>query len=790
MRKKTFLYLLTSLLVLTSTVFVLAAPSAAAEDGVSYINENGILNTQNNVTVIDNTYFAAPPYALDDMGVSGGWYLVRGAFTLGNVITVTGNVRLILEDNCDLTVNGTANTAGINVTGTNRLTIYAQSTGGNAGALTANGNSVGAGIGGNVNTPGGMITINGGMITATAGATNAAGIGGAGAVSAPEGTIVINGGTVVATSSGGAAGIGSSTDSPGGTIMINGGNVTAYGSNYGPGIGIGGYVGPTTGKVIITGGTVKAYGGGYAAGIGGGYIASGGTILIYGEGTNVTAVGGASAAHDIGAGAGPFSNNFELFAMLPYGNLIGAGDVPIGNTVLFTADPLTVVGVVTATLPAPFNIYGPASDGVIPLITGLGPDAFTAPSEMRMSLLTTFAAQSVAFTLEDYSNSPESRTGTQLKTAGVSVDFFDRSYYEVTVNIVGSGSVEVSDGVITYGTVTPATSGVTFRIPGSVFEIILTATAGTGYSFNTFTVNGVVGSGSPLNVAMDSDKLVVGVFAAPPPGGGATPRNYITAASDAGSTITPEGKISVLRYSNQTFVFSAKAGYIVSGVTVDGVPLTAAQVASGSYTFYNIVANHTINVTSRAASTNIILQIDVREGSGGAEYSVNGAPFITYTRSVALPESCSLEVRAVADDGYKFVKWVKGSNVYTESQIPFGNVTASVYLELYFDGGSHEFPWWILVAILLIVLVGLLLWFIFFYRRYVEVHIHESGGIEGAERVHRKSPYTFTMKDGYRGAASYRIGEDGDWKQVFPDAEGRYLIPRGETVDDIYLERR
>jgi len=780
-------------LILTSTAFITAASSThAAADDVSYIDENGILNKQNNITVIDDTYFASLPYTLDDLDANGGWYLVRGTFVLNDVVTISGDVRLILENNCNMTVNGTGGNAGINVAGTNSLTIYAQSTGGNAGALTAKGGNSGAGIGGNLNTPCGTITINGGTVVATGGASgDSAGIGGAGTSYLSCKTITINGGTVVATAGGSGAGIGGSVDSPGGTIIINGGDVTAYGTNSGPGIGIGAFFGPTDGTIIITGGTVTAYGGGSAAGIGSGQLSSGGRILIYGENTKVTAVGGAGAPRDIGAGGGMFSSRFELFAMLAYGNLLGAGDAPIGNTVLFTADPHTVVGMVTMSLPAPYNVYGPAGNGTIPLMTGLGPDAFTTPSEKEMSLLTTFTTQTVTFTLEDYSDSPQSRTGTQLTTAGVSVDFHSRSYFEVTVEITGDGSVEVSDGVISYGVVTPSNSGVTFRIPDSVREIFLTATAGTGYTFDKFFVNGNADSANPLSVPIDSDVLATGVFTSSPPIAPivVTPTYCITATSDVGSKITPEGRISVLQHSSQTFVFSAGEGRAISAVTVDDVPLTQAQISSGSYTFYDVTANHTIDVTSRSEKADLTLKIDVIEGRGKAEYSVDGKPFVVYTGPVALSKLCSLEVRAIADNGYGFVKWTDGTDVYTVPQISFGSVSASVNLELYFEGGNDDGSvWWLLGVFLLLLLAGLLLLLIF-RRRYVQVYIDDSAGIEGADRVHKKSPYTFSMRDGYLGAVFYRIGEDGQWKQVLPDANGKYTIPRKETTDDVYLEK-
>jgi len=240
-----------------------------------------------------------------------GWYVLEGTFTYNGTITVSGDVSLILQDGCNVTVNG-AN-AGIDVEGSNSLIIYGQT---GSGVLTVHGSGGGAGIGGSGNSggvgkAGGTITINGGEIHAFGGA-GGAGIGGGGGRDGGGvgGTITINGGFVNATGSGvtgsgndggGGAGIGggggtntnppsatSSLGGEGGTININGGSISATGGsegNSGGGAGIGGGGGTSGGSggtIIIISGTVDGYGGdgkGGGAGIGGG----GGTNSISGS---------------------------------------------------------------------------------------------------------------------------------------------------------------------------------------------------------------------------------------------------------------------------------------------------------------------------------------------------------------------------------------------------------------------------------------------------------------------------------------------------------------------------
>ena len=126
-----------------------------AENGVSYLDENGSKQTADNVTVVESGTTAW----------NGGWYVVNGSVTISERVTVSGDVRLILEDGAVLTIN-----RGIQVQdddrdpsngSANKLTIYAQSDKENMGALTANGNNGGAGIGGGDSGSGGNITING-----------------------------------------------------------------------------------------------------------------------------------------------------------------------------------------------------------------------------------------------------------------------------------------------------------------------------------------------------------------------------------------------------------------------------------------------------------------------------------------------------------------------------------------------------------------------------------------------------------------------------------------------------
>ncbi len=217
---------------------------AGADDGVEYIDVDGEEKTQDGVT----------PVASETTSWANGWYVVNGTVTVADRITVTGEVYLILADNCTLTAS-----QGISVNEGNSLTIYAQSNGSSMGKLEAHEkaettfNYQYAPIGGDRDSSSGDITINGGNITATASQTGSYGATGIGCGNGgSNGTITINGGAVTATGGDNHEAIGGK----GSNITINGGTVkaTAHSVNSRGCAAIGGR-GST---ITITGGNITA----------------------------------------------------------------------------------------------------------------------------------------------------------------------------------------------------------------------------------------------------------------------------------------------------------------------------------------------------------------------------------------------------------------------------------------------------------------------------------------------------------------------------------------------------
>lgn len=287
---------------------------------VSYLDANGQMQSVMAVKIEGG---------VSTLNLSAGWYYTDGDVTLqpdsGSAIDIYGDVHIILTDNSHLRALGKNYGVGFAY---GSLSIYAQSTGDNMGALTATANSenfagigcesgksftvyggavsatsgsYGAGIGGGKYKTGGTITISGGTVTAT-GVHEGAGIGGG--QQGSGGRITIRGGMVIATNSDGGdrstgAGIGGGLQGSGGTITIDGGTVIANGNSGGAGIG-GGHSG-SGGNITINGGTVMAASNYFGAGIGGGDHRAGENITI--NGGTVTATGGY-----LGAGIGGGNN--------------------------------------------------------------------------------------------------------------------------------------------------------------------------------------------------------------------------------------------------------------------------------------------------------------------------------------------------------------------------------------------------------------------------------------------------------------------------------------------------
>ena len=125
----------------------------------------------------------------------------------------------------------------------------------------------------------------------------------------------------------------------------------------------------------------------------------------------------------------------------------------------------------------------------------------------------------------------------------------------------------------------------------------------------------------------------------------------ITPSAGAGGSISPSVPVDVVQGANQTFTFTPDPGYIADQVTIDsGTP----QTAGASYTFTNVQAAHTIDVTfvqcvnisgtvtdvvTALPAVGVKLNVHVSGGAGTYDYPVTTGVGGTYSVDVIYLQS-------------------------------------------------------------------------------------------------------------------------------------------------------
>jgi len=145
----------------------------------------------------------------------------------------------------------------------------------------------------------------------------------------------------------------------------------------------------------------------------------------------------------------------------------------------------------------------------------------------------------------------------------------------------------------------------------------------------------------------------------------------ITASAGANGTISPSGAVSVNWNASQSFTITPAAHYHVADVLVDGGSVGAVT----SYTFNNVVANHTISATFAINTYTLTYTAGVHGSiSGTSPQTVNyGAD--------------GTAVTAVPDTGYNFVNWSDGS---TDNPRTDTNVTADISVTANFATSTYK----------------------------------------------------------------------------------------------------
>ena len=110
--------------------------------------------------------------------------------------------------------------------------------------------------------------------------------------------------------------------------------------------------------------------------------------------------------------------------------------------------------------------------------------------------------------------------------------------------------------------------------------------------------------------------------------------HYITATAGNGGSISPSGRVEVAYNGSQTFEFTPDEGYSLANIVVDNGPATAEN---NTYTFTNVIADHTINANFTVNSYNLTIHYVFADDSEAAPDYTESVVFGT-SYSVASPE--------------------------------------------------------------------------------------------------------------------------------------------------------
>jgi len=174
----------------------------------------------------------------------------------------------------------------------------------------------------------------------------------------------------------------------------------------------------------------------------------------------------------------------------------------------------------------------------------------------------------------------------------------------------GGGNVTVSD--TTGGNEYVIKNGIAF-VPSTAKSLTFSAVPGEGYDFVQFVFNGTQTTGDVQYVV-------------PVSGGMSAVAEFkiieytMTVSADDGAVISPSGDGTVPYGGDITFTFSAKEGFQITAVYVDGDEISNEELTSGQFTFADVRGDHTISVVSEV----VIVEEDKGNDSGSSHKEDNG----------------------------------------------------------------------------------------------------------------------------------------------------------------------
>jgi hypothetical protein len=357
-------------------------------------------------------------------------------------------------------------------------------------------------------------------------------------------------------------------------------------------------------------------------------------------------------------------------------------------------------------------------------------------------------------------------------------------------NYTTGTSFEALTGDEVYLYVTPGANGTT-TVDGQVLldqgtaymftyqlgrQVTLTAVADQNFEFKGWQTD-LSGKTLQYDLVMDQDYTTGTLFGAPSGGG-------------SGSNLVIEGGNITKTYGDPNFFLTSKGGPAGTVTWTSNHPeLVAVDPNTGEVTIKG-ATNSTvviITVSKGGAYASIMVTVNKKPVTVTADDKTKRVgeadPLLTYKVSPALLNN------DVLVGSLKYTGSEPGKYVIVE-EVPFSidpNYAVTFVKGTMTITGDDEMMWiWIIIPLLIIG--GLLLWFLFFRRTYAVVRV---GGVQiiGKDKVRRKAAYRFSVEGG-AGAVSYRVGENGASKTLLPDADGEYVIPRGEITESVTIESR
>lgn len=152
----------------------------------------------------------------------------------------------------------------------------------------------------------------------------------------------------------------------------------------------------------------------------------------------------------------------------------------------------------------------------------------------------------------------------------------------------------------------------------------------------------------------------------------------ITVTQSVGGTISPAGsggQVVVATNANQTFTVEAADGYVIEGVTVDGVPQSITSgLVTYPYTFTNIVANHTLT----ASFTTSRFTLEAEAGPGGTIVPTTALVAKGESQTFTIIPGTGYEIASLTVDG----RPVETASTYTFSRVEKGGKLSATFKAL------------------------------------------------------------------------------------------------------------